>query len=99
MNKIYILFLGLIIAIVEMVIAWKLSIKSNKMGASLFFHGVVLIFESLVLTFINIKDNLGFVMFFAIFYVVSLIWLCNEKVNQKKSELYKEEQKRHSNWK
>lgn len=59
------------------------------------FHGFVMIFVSFVLTFVAIE----MLLFIALFYIVTLIWLCGVRINQKKKKINLESQKLYNEWK
>ena len=102
MIRLYILFPGLTIAIIEIITGIFLEKKKNEIGPPLLFHGGTLIFLSVILTFLTkeqFKEMWPFIVFIAIFYIGTLIWLCNARIDQKKSNIYQQEQERHSNWK
>lgn len=95
MIKLYILFPGLIIAFCEIIFALKMFKNNNELGIPLMFHGFVMIFVSFVLTFAA-KEML---LFIAIFYIFTLIWLCGVRINQKKKKINSENQKLYDEWK
>lgn len=102
MIKLYILLPGLALAIVEIIAGVILEKKKNEIGAPLLFHGGTLIFLSIILAFITkvlFKDMWLFIAFILVFYTGTLIWLCNTRINQKKSKIYYREEERQSNWK
>ena len=102
MIKLYILFPGLALAIVEIIAGVILEKKKTEIGAPLLFHGGTLIFLSIILAFITkvlFKDMWLFIAFILVFYTGTLIWLCNTRINQKKSKIYHREEERQSNWK
>lgn len=98
----HILFLGLIFSIIEIIVGYKMVTKNNKKGSLLIIHAGSLIFATVFLTFINnldLSENLSFIVFISLFYIVTLILLCNERIKEKKNMLYQQEQERINNWK
>ena len=102
MIRLYILFPGIVIAIIEIITGVILEKRKNEIGPPLLFHGGTIIFLSVILTFITkdfFKEMWSFVAFVLVFYIGTLIWLCNTRINQKKNKITQIEEERQSSWK